>query len=65
MYLILEVKGQLKQQDTSKEIALEEWIAAVNQDKRFGKWSYAMSTHPKDLTGILSNAVTKKLENFS
>ena len=52
-HLILEVKGQPTQQDKSKELALKDWITAVNNSKRFGKWSQATSTHPKDIPFII------------
>ncbi|MGD0804479.1 MAG: DEAD/DEAH box helicase family protein [Candidatus Bathyarchaeia archaeon] len=57
-YLILEVKGQPTQQDRSKEIALQEWIEAVNTHGGFGKWVYAQSTHPKDIKDIITNVIT-------
>ena len=55
-HLILEVKGQPTQQDRSKEIALQEWIEAVNTQGGFGKWLYAQSTHPKDIKDIIQKA---------
>ena len=59
-YIILEVKGKVTQQVKSKELATEEWIQAITEDKRFGKWTYAMSTHPKDLPNII-----KKVLNYN
>ena len=56
-HLILEVKGQPTQQDRSKELALEDWVTAINNDKRFGKWSSATSTHPKDIPYIIEKIV--------
>lgn len=56
-HLILEVKGQPTQQDRSKELALDDWVTAVNNDKRFGKWTQAMSTHPKDIPYIIEKVV--------
>jgi type III restriction enzyme len=57
-HLILEVKGQPTQQDRSKEIALQEWIEAVDTQGGFGKWTNAQSTHPKDIKDIITNAIT-------
>ena len=57
-HLILEVKGQPTQQDRSKEIALKDWVTAINNDKRFGKWAHATSTHPKDIPYIIQNIFT-------
>ena len=56
-YLILEVKDQPTQQDRSNEIALQEWIETVNTYGGFGKWLYAQSTHPKDITDIITNSI--------
>ncbi|MCX6649025.1 MAG: DEAD/DEAH box helicase family protein [Candidatus Bathyarchaeota archaeon] len=56
-HLIVEVKGQPTQQDRSKEIALQEWIQAVNTQGGFGKWLYAQSTHPKDIKDIIEKAL--------
>jgi len=33
--LVLEIKGRKSPQNDAKHAALEEWIAAVNEDKRF------------------------------
>lgn len=52
-YLVLETKGRETLQDRSKRQALAEWVDAVNQDGRFGKWHCAVSYHPKDVGGIL------------
>ena len=56
-HLILEVKGQPTQQDRSKELALEDWVTAVNNDKRFGKWTHVTSTHPKDIPYIIEKVI--------
>jgi len=60
-HLILEIKGQPTQQDRSKEIALNDWITAINNDKRFGKWATAISTHPKDIPYIIQNVLQDKI----
>lgn len=57
-HLILEVKGQPTQQDRSKEIALVDWVTAINNDKRFGKWTQATSTHPKDIETIIEKSLS-------
>jgi type III restriction enzyme len=56
-HMILEVKGQPTQQDRSKELALEDWVTAVNNDKRFGKWTHVTSTHPKDIPYIIEKVI--------
>jgi len=38
---------------------LDEWVRAVNEHGGFGKWEWAVSTHPSDVAGVLQNARTK------
>ncbi|MGH9392733.1 MAG: hypothetical protein ACRD1E_01060, partial [Terriglobales bacterium] len=49
----LEVKGRETPESRAKRAALQEWVAAVNQDGRFGRWAEALSLHPNDLGGLL------------
>jgi len=56
-HLVLEVKGQDTQQDRTKREFLDEWVRAVNSHGGFGKWQWAVSTHPSDVAGILQEAV--------
>lgn len=51
--LILETKGKDSPQVQAKRKAAEEWIKAVNDNKAFGTWHYAISFHPKDVEGII------------
>lgn len=55
--LILEVKGQVLDRDKAKWGFLEEWIAAVNEDGRFGTWARAVSADAAgaDIAGIIKN----------
>ncbi len=62
-HLILETKGRPNQQNRSKHIALREWVEAVNQDRRFGKWMWAVSTHPKDTEGIIEKTLDGTLQS--
>jgi len=55
-HLILEVKGQDTQRDRTKREFLDEWVRAVNEHGGFGKWQWAVSTHPSDIAGILERA---------
>ena len=52
-HLVLETKGQDTQKDKTKREFLDEWVKAVNTHGGFGKWRWAVSTHPKDLGGII------------
>ncbi len=55
-YLILETKGQDKQQDKTKRVFLNEWCKAVNQHGGFGKWNWDVSFDPNDLEMKLQDA---------
>ncbi len=52
-YVILEVKGQKKEQDKAKWAAAEEWVRAVNAQGGFGQWEFKALEDPKDLFEIL------------
>jgi type III restriction enzyme len=56
-FLVLEVKGRDTQEDKTKRAFLDEWIRAVNTKGGFGKWSWAVSFNPGDISGILDNAI--------
>jgi type III restriction enzyme len=59
-YIVLETKGQDTQEDKTKREFLNEWINAVNAHGGFGKWEWAVSTNPADVSGILSKVSTEK-----
>jgi type III restriction enzyme len=55
-HLILEVKGF----DPLKELksqAAQRWVAAVNEDGRYGEWQYAVAEHPGDVRGLVDAAM--------
>ncbi|MCS1410270.1 MAG: hypothetical protein M2R45_03462 [Verrucomicrobia subdivision 3 bacterium] len=52
--LVLETKGQQTEQDNVKHEYMQEWIAAVNNDNRFGRWQFAVSRTPADIKDILA-----------
>ena len=52
--LILEVKGKDDQQNRTKREYLDEWVKAVNSDRRFGRWSWAVSFRTSDIKDIIS-----------
>jgi len=56
-YLVLETKGKDTEQDKTKRSFLNEWCKAVNQHGGFGRWSWAVSFDPNDLSLILQNVV--------
>jgi len=51
--LVLEVKGQMTQQDGTKRDFLREWVEAVNAHGAFGPWTSDVSLNPADLRQIL------------
>lgn len=53
-YVILEIKGQTKDQDKAKWAAANDWVRAVNTNGNFGTWEFKVLTDPKDLFDILS-----------
>lgn len=55
-HLVLETKGQDTQKDVTKREFLDEWVRAINEHGGFGKWQWAVSTHPSDVAGILQEA---------
>jgi type III restriction enzyme len=52
--LVLEVKGQNTPRDLAKRAALDEWVAAVNADGRFGQWCRDVSHAPSDVLDVLA-----------
>ena len=53
-FLVLELKGQKSQQNDAKHAALEEWVAAVNEEKRFGDWSWALAYAPHEVDDLIA-----------
>jgi len=52
--LILEVKGRDNQQNRTKREYLNEWVDAVNSDRRFGKWCWDVSFRTSDIQDIIA-----------
>lgn len=52
-FVIIEVKGRKKEQDSEKWWAAQEWVAEVNQSGRFGNWAFNVLEKPEDLWEIL------------
>jgi type III restriction enzyme len=57
--LVLEVKGRESDKDLSKRRFLDEWVRAVNDHGGFGKWAWAVSRNPSDVTDLLVRAGTR------
>ena len=54
--LVLEVKGRERDRDHTKRRFLDEWVAAVNAHRGFGRWRWAVSRKPGDVHDILAAA---------
>lgn len=54
--LVLEIKGQKSPLNDAKHAALEEWIAAVNEEGRFGVWTWAVAYKPHEVADIVNSA---------
>jgi len=52
-HLILEVKGQKKEQDNAKWQATKEWVKAVNALSVFGSWEFKVLDDPKNLFEVV------------
>lgn len=55
--LILEVKGQMTEQDEAKRAALREWVEAVNNHKLYGEWMCDVSESPAEVDGVIARYV--------
>ena len=52
--LVLETKGNDREQDKTKRHFLDEWIRAVNEHGGFGRWTWEVSRKPGDIAGIFA-----------
>ena len=52
--LVLETKGQDRDQDRTKRRFLAEWVDAVNAHGGFGRWCWNVSKAPADIRDILA-----------
>ena len=57
--LLVEIKGQVGDAEI-KAAAAHRWCNAVNNDGRFGRWSYHMVKQPANLSGLLDRMAVKK-----
>jgi|CXWL01.1.fsa_nt_gi type III restriction enzyme len=51
--LVLEIKGEDSEQNRAKREALKEWVEAVNEDGKFGAWSWDVAFDPGDVRTII------------
>ncbi len=57
--LVVEIKGQLGDAEI-KAAAAHRWCQAVNNDGRFGRWSYHLVTQPANLLRVLDTLALAK-----
>ena len=53
--LVLEIKGIDNNQNKEKRRYLAEWVDMVNEDGRYGTWTWDVAFHPSEVRGIISN----------
>ena len=53
LMVVLEIKGQDSDKSQTKQRFLDEWVKGVNQDGRFGRWSWDISTSPSQIKDII------------
>ena len=58
-WLIIEIKGQLGDAEI-KGAAAERWCSAVNNDGRFGLWSYHLVRQPPDLLKLIHSLTNQR-----
>ncbi len=58
--LVLETKGQERDEDRTKRRFLKEWIQAVNAHGGFGRWTSDVSRAPSDVLDILARHSQEK-----
>jgi len=51
--LVLEIKGEDSEQNRAKREALKEWVEAVNEDGKFGAWSWDVAFDPGEVRTII------------
>ena len=51
-HLVLETKGYDELEEVKRQAAVR-WVAAVNAEGSFGRWTYAIARKPSDVRGIL------------
>jgi type III restriction enzyme len=56
-FLLLEGKGRQTSKDDAKETAARRWIAAVNADRRWGEWSYAVVRSKAEVRPVIDAAL--------
>ena len=53
LHLILEIKGQMRDDDVSKHVYMEEWVRGVNGHGDFGQWAFEVCDNAAAVRGVL------------
>jgi type III restriction enzyme len=59
LHVILEVKGYDEREEVKVQAA-RKWVDAVNADKSYGRWAYALAKKPSEVIRLLAEAATAK-----
>lgn len=59
--LLVEIKGELRDAGV-KQAAAERWCNALNNDRRFGRWSYHLLRHPADVMQLLDQLASANVD---
>lgn len=57
--LIIEIKGQEREQDRQKYAAARRWVSAVNNAGQWGKWEFVVCKETTKLAGMLAEQAAK------
>lgn len=57
-FVLVEGKGRQTSKDDAKETAARRWIAAVNDDGRWGTWSYAVVRTKAEVRAAVDSAMS-------
>jgi len=57
-FVLLEGKGRQTSKDDAKETATRRWIVAVNDDGRWGTWSYAVVRAKAEVREVIDSAMS-------
>jgi type III restriction enzyme len=56
LHVIIEVKGYDERAEV-KALAAQKWVDAVNADRVYGKWVYALARKPAEVSKLIADAV--------
>jgi type III restriction enzyme len=54
----MEVRGHYDRAEVKAQAA-QKWVEAVNADRTYGRWAYALARRPADVKPLMADAVTR------